>query len=66
MLSGGSASPDLVAELVGLPVDILVVGSSPAAVAAKQATQAIPIVFLGGGDPVRSGLRRALHGRVEI
>ena len=47
--------PDLVAELVGLPVDILVVGSSPAAVAA-QATQAIPIVFLGGGDPVRSGL----------
>ena len=57
--------PDLVAELVGLPVDILVVGSSPAAVAAKQARRR-PIVFLGGGDPVRSGLWRALHGRVEI
>jgi putative tryptophan/tyrosine transport system substrate-binding protein len=52
--------PDLVAELVGLQVDILVVGSSPAAVAAKQATQAIPIVFLGGGDPVRSGLVASL------
>jgi putative tryptophan/tyrosine transport system substrate-binding protein len=52
--------PDLVAELVELPVDILVVGSSPAAVAAKQATQAIPIVFLGGGDPVRSGLVASL------
>ena len=52
--------PDLVAELVGLQVDILVVGSSPAAVAAKHATQAIPIVFLGGGDPVRSGLVASL------
>jgi putative ABC transport system substrate-binding protein len=52
--------PELVGELVGLPVDLLVVGSSPAAVAAKQATRAIPIVFLGGGDPVRSGLVASL------
>ena len=52
--------PELVGELVGLPVDLLVVGSSPAAVAAKQATRTIPIVFLGGGDPVRSGLVASL------
>jgi len=52
--------PDLVAELVGLKVDILVVGSGSAAVAAKHTTQAIPIVFLGGGDPVGSGLVASL------
>ncbi|MGH8063868.1 MAG: ABC transporter substrate binding protein, partial [Candidatus Entotheonellia bacterium] len=48
--------PDLVAELVRLKVDILVVGSGAAARAAKHATQTIPIVFVGGSDPVGSGL----------
>jgi putative tryptophan/tyrosine transport system substrate-binding protein len=52
--------PDLVAELVRLKVDILVVGSTAAAMAAKQATQAIPIVFLGSPDPVGSGLVASL------
>ena len=52
--------PELVAELLRLQVDILIVGSGNAAVAAQQATQAIPIVFVGAGDPVRSGLVASL------
>lgn len=52
--------PDLVAELVRLKVDVLVVGGTPAALAAKNATRTIPIVFLGVGDPVGSGLVASL------
>ena len=37
-------APQLVAELVGLKVDVLVAPSGPAALAAKNATQTIPIV----------------------
>jgi putative ABC transport system substrate-binding protein len=48
--------PDLVAELVRLKLDILVVGSGAAARAAKHTTQTIPVVFVGGSDPVGSGL----------
>jgi putative ABC transport system substrate-binding protein len=49
--------PDLAAELVRLKVDVLlVVGSTPAALAAKDATTTIPIVMAGIGDPVGSGL----------
>jgi ABC-type uncharacterized transport system substrate-binding protein len=51
---------ELVAELVRLKVDILVVGSMSGALAAKQATQAIPIVFIGASDPVESGLVASL------
>jgi putative ABC transport system substrate-binding protein len=47
--------PELVAELVGLKVDVLVAVTSPAAVAAKNATQTIPIVMLAP-DPVGLGL----------
>ena len=38
--------PELVAELVGLKVDVLVVGTSQAALAAKKATRTIPIVMV--------------------
>ena len=49
--------PHLAGELASLPVSLIVaVPSSPAAVAAKKATSAIPIVFLVGIDPVRIGL----------
>jgi putative ABC transport system substrate-binding protein len=34
-------------ELVSLPVDVIVVGGSPAARAARQATSRIPIVMMG-------------------
>jgi ABC-type uncharacterized transport system substrate-binding protein len=44
----------LAAELVALPVSLIVaVTSSPAALAAKKATSTIPIVFLLGANPVR-------------
>ncbi len=46
--------PFLAAELASLPVSLIVaVPSSPAALAAKRATSAIPIVFFVGVDPVR-------------
>jgi putative ABC transport system substrate-binding protein len=44
--------PGLAAELVQLHVDVIVTASTPAAQAAKNATQAIPIVMTTGGDPV--------------
>ena len=48
------------AELARLPVDIIVAFGTAAAYAAKQATTTIPIVMLGVGDPVRSGLVTSL------
>jgi putative tryptophan/tyrosine transport system substrate-binding protein len=43
-------------ELVRLKVDVLLASATPAAVAAKNATSTIPIVFYGGFDPVALGL----------
>ena len=48
--------PRLAAELVGLKVVLIVTLAPPAAVAAKNATQTIPIVFVAIGDPIASGL----------
>src|SRR5262249_23693389 len=47
---------ELVAEFVSPPVDIIVAGAAPQALAASQATTTIPIVMATGGDPVRLGL----------
>jgi putative ABC transport system substrate-binding protein len=52
--------PALAAELVALKVDVIVTGSTPAALAAKQATKTIPIVFAALADPVTSGLVTSL------
>ena len=48
--------PGMAAELVRRPVDLLIGGSEPAALAAKAATSTIPIVFAVGSDPVKLGL----------
>ena len=48
--------PALADELVRLKVDVLVTPTTPAALAAKNATRTIPIVFLGVADPVAAGL----------
>jgi putative ABC transport system substrate-binding protein len=48
--------PELASELVRQRVDIIVAVSTPAGVAAKQATSTIPIVVAGSGDMVDSGL----------
>ena len=47
-------------ELAQLPVDVIVAFGTAAAYAAKQATTTIPIVMLGVGEPVRSGLVTSL------
>ena len=48
--------PTLAAELVSLKVDVIVTQSTAAALAAKQATRSIPIVFGAVSDPVATGL----------
>jgi len=52
--------PALAAELVRLKVDLIATSSTPAALAAKQATTTIPIVMGFAADPVGSGIVRSL------
>jgi putative ABC transport system substrate-binding protein len=46
----------LAQELVGLQPDIIVTVSTQATVALQRETRTIPIVFVGGADPVASGI----------
>jgi putative ABC transport system substrate-binding protein len=48
--------PRLASELVGLKVQVIVAAATVPALAAKQATQTIPVVFTHVSDPVGSGL----------
>lgn len=52
--------PVLAAELVRLPVDVLVASATPASLAAKQATTTVPIVSVYTLDPVSVGLVASL------
>ena len=52
--------PALAAELAALKVDVLVAITTLEALAAKQATSTIPIVFAAVADPVTSGLVTSL------
>jgi putative ABC transport system substrate-binding protein len=53
--------PTLAAELVALKVDvILTAGGTRAALAAKQATTTIPVVFGPVGDPISDGIVSSL------
>jgi putative ABC transport system substrate-binding protein len=53
--------PALAAELVALKVDVYVAGGATiTALAAKQATRTLPIVFIAVGEPVTSGLVTSL------
>ena len=53
--------PGLAADLVvRIKVDVILTGSTPAALVAKNATTTIPIVMGTSGDPVRLGLIASL------
>jgi putative ABC transport system substrate-binding protein len=52
--------PEVAAELVRLRVDLIIVTTTPAALAAKHATQTIPIVMTTALDPVGAGLVASL------
>ena len=52
--------PQLAAELVRVKVDVIIAAPSPAAVAARYATDTIPIVMVNVGDPVGLGLVASL------
>ncbi len=52
--------PELAAELVRLKVDLIATFQTPAALAAKHATNSIPIVMVAAADPVATGLITSL------
>jgi putative ABC transport system substrate-binding protein len=53
--------PALTTELVSQNVSVIFASSLPSALAAKQATSSIPIVFVMGADPVKLGVVASLN-----
>jgi putative tryptophan/tyrosine transport system substrate-binding protein len=51
---------ELAAGLLRLDVDVIVASGTPAALAAKELTRTVPIVFVGVNDPVGTGLVKEL------
>jgi putative tryptophan/tyrosine transport system substrate-binding protein len=56
----GDRFPALAADCLRLNADVIVVTTTPAAQAAKHATQTVPIVMIPLGDPVATGLVASL------
>jgi len=56
----GERFPALAAECLRLKADVIAVSTTPAAQAAMAATRTIPIIMIGLGDPVRTGLVNSL------
>jgi putative tryptophan/tyrosine transport system substrate-binding protein len=52
--------PELATELTRLPVDVIVASPTQSALAAKKATNTIPIVFPLAVDPIGTGLVESL------
>ena len=52
--------PALAEELLRLKVEVIVAINTPAAKAAKKATQSVPVVMMRVADPVKSGLVASL------
>jgi putative ABC transport system substrate-binding protein len=52
--------PDLAADLVRLKMDVILCSGTPTVLAAKKATNNIPIVMATGGNPVAAGLVESL------
>ena len=48
--------PGMASELLGLKTDIILADSTPSIAALHQATRTTPIVFVGGSNPVGSGV----------
>jgi ABC-type uncharacterized transport system substrate-binding protein len=47
--------PAIATELVRVPVDVILAAGTPAVLAAKRATQTIPIIMTSSGDPIDTG-----------
>ena len=52
--------PNMAAKLVRLKVDVIVASGTPSVLPAKNATRAIPIVFVAAIDPVAAGVTASL------
>ena len=52
--------PALIADLIGHKVTIIVTAGTPASLAVKKATTAVPLVMIAVGDPVATGLIASL------